>query len=65
MCVTTFDAYFLLTVIFVFLGFGWVIFGKKIFESLQDIPKDDWKVVSNKNTKKDLNSTENANLQHG
>jgi hypothetical protein len=45
--VTTFDAYFVISVCFVTLGFLWILFTRKLLTKLQNVPKTEW-LVSNK-----------------
>ena len=59
MCITSFDAYFALTVFFVFIGFMWVVFLKNISNKLQDIPKEEWKVIKSQDTLNNSKLTNN------
>jgi len=43
-CFTQFDAYYLIAVIFVSIGFLWVILNRKRVIKLNEIPSSEWKV---------------------
>lgn len=44
-CITTFDAFYYLSIILVFTGLIWLILFKKIFKSLNYSRKSEWKLV--------------------
>lgn len=45
-CIIYFDALYLLTFIFVAIGFIWLVFSREIIEKLQSLPKSVWLVSS-------------------
>ena len=59
-CVTTFDAYFVISVCFVTIGFIWILFTRKLLTQLQNVPKNEW-LVFNKN-KNERNQNTNGSL---
>jgi hypothetical protein len=59
-CVTTFDAYFVISVTFVTIGFLWILLVRKLLTKLQNVPKNEWLVYNIK--KNNHTSTTNGSL---
>ena len=53
MCLTTFDAFFPLTIAYAFIGLLWIIFTSNILEYLQNTPKSEWLVTKNAQVNRD------------
>ena len=59
-CVTTFDAYFVISLCFVTMGLIWIFVVRKLLTKLQNVPKNEWLVYNiNKNNH---TSTTNGSL---